>query len=144
MNITFRLNRLILGESVLVPREIVRKTERLEVVKPHKVQLREQREIREHGVRQNRNIVEPGPNAPKLIRLVRHPYTQDVTRPKAGDPWRQPRTERRVSESFGEAVRAAFADGQRPRWPKVTRAEAGLPNRLRVSDLLSSQAGDEQ
>ncbi len=144
MDITFRLNRLILGESVLVPRQIVRKTERLEVVKPRKVQLREEREIREHGVRRNRNIVEPSPNAPKLIRLVRHPYTQEVTRPKAGEPWRQPRADRDVSERFGEAVRAAFAEGARPRWPKATRAESGLPRRLRMSDIMESNASEER
>ncbi len=144
MDITFRLNRLILGESMLVPREIVRKTERLEVVKPRKVQIREERDIREHAVRNNRNVVEAGPNAPKLIRLIRHPYVQDVTRPKAGEPWRQPRTDRSMSERFGESVRAAFADGQRPSWPKATRSESGLPTRVRISDICAFTAGDEQ
>ena len=144
MDITFRLNRLILGESMLVPRQIVRKTERLEVVKPRTVQVREQRDVREHGVRKSRNIVEAGPNAPKLIRLIRYPYAQEVTRPKAGKPWREPRAERSRAERFGESVRAAFADGKRIRWPKATRAESGLPVRIRVSDLKAFDAGNEQ
>ena len=140
MDITFRLNRLILGESMLVPRTIVKKTERLEVVKPRKVQLRDVREVREHGIRKTRNIVEAGPNAPKLIRLIRHPYAETVTRPQRGDPWRQPRDERLAPEPFGKDVRAAFDEARRPRWPRATRAESGLPERVRVSSLSFTQA----
>ena len=137
MDITFRLNRLILGESMLVPREIVKKTERLDVIKPCKVQIREQREIREHGVRTIRNIVDPGPNAPKLIRLIRHPYAQEVTRPQPGQPWRQPRTTAMKLEPFGETVREAFKDSQRVRWPRATRSESGLPKRARISEITA-------
>ncbi len=135
MDPTFRLNRLILGESMLVPREIVRKTERLEVVKPRKVQLREPRDMREHSIRNSRNIVEAGPNAPKLIRLIRHPYAEEVTRPQRGEPWRQPLEARVAPDPFGADVRAAMQDGQRPRWPRATREENGMPQRPRVSSL---------
>lgn len=135
MDPTFRLNRLILGESLLVPREIVRRTERLEVVKPRKVQLREPRDVREHAIRNSRNTVEAGPNAPKMIRLIRHPYAETVTRPQRGEPWRQPLDPRVTPDPFGADVRAAFEDGKRPRWPRATRAKAGMPRRPRVSAL---------
>ena len=143
MDITFRLNRLILGESMLVPREIVKKTERLEVIRPRKVQLREQRDVREHGVRATRNTVDPAPNAPKLIRLIRYPYAQEVTRPQAGEPWRVPRSTRTKPERFGETVRLAFADARRVRWPKATRTESGLPSRARISDITKN-LGDKK
>jgi hypothetical protein len=136
MDPTFRLNRLILGESMLVPREIVRKTERLEVVKPRTMQVREPRTMREHAIRNSRNTVEAGPNAPKLIRLIRHPYAETVTRPQRGEPWRQPLEPRVDLVPFGADVRAAFQDAQRPRWPRATRELAGMPERPRVS-LLS-------
>ena len=135
MDITFRLNRLILGESVLVPRSIVKKTERLEVVKPRRVQIREARELRLHGTKKTRKIVEAGPNAPKLIRLIRHPYAETVTKPKRGEPWRQPLEERIAPEPFGTAVRHAFDDARLPRWPRATRDNSGLPERIRVSTI---------
>jgi len=141
MDITFRLNRLILGESMLVPRTIIKKTERLEVVKPRKVQLRESRELRDHSIRKTRNTVEAGPNAPKLIRLIRHPYAESVARPVRGAPWRQPLEERVAPDPFGSDVRAAFDDAKRPRWPRATRKEAGLPKRVRVSTLSASDSG---
>ncbi len=139
MDITFRLNRLILGESMLVPRAIVRKTERLEVVKPRKVQIREARELRKHGTKKTRKIVEAGPNAPKLIRLIRHPYAETVTKPKRGEPWRQPLEQRIAPEPFGTTVRHAFDDARLPRWPRATRAKSGLPKRIRVSTLSLSE-----
>ena len=135
MDITFRLNRLILGESMLVPRSIAKKTERLEVVKPRKVQIREARELRKHGTKKTRKLVEAGPNAPKLIRLIRHPYAETVTTPKRGEPWRQPLEERVTPEPFGTAVRNALHDSRLPRWPRATRDSAGLPQRIRVSTI---------
>jgi len=141
MDPTFRLNRLILGESMLVPREIVKKTERLEVVKPRTMQMREPRDMREHAVRNSRNTVEAGPNVPKLIRLIRHPYAETVTRPQRGTPWRLPRETRLEVDPFGADVRAAFQEAQRPRWPRATREEAGMPDRPRVSSLSWAKQG---
>ena len=138
MDITFRLNRLILGESMLVPRAIAKKTERLEVVKPRKVQIREARELRAHGTKKTRKIVEAGPNAPKLIRLIRHPYAETVTKPKRGEPWRVPLEPRVESEPFGTEVRLAFDEARLPRWPRATRGFSGLPTRVRVSTLSFS------
>ncbi|MEC9390967.1 MAG: hypothetical protein VX944_12915 [Myxococcota bacterium] len=145
MNLTFRLNRLILGESMLVPREIVRRTERLEVVRPRIVEIPERKEGRTHSVRTSRNIVDAGPNAPQLKRLIQAPYTQELSRPKAGAPWRLPLEPPLTFDPFGSTVRLAFADSQRPRWPKATRSTAGLPARPRptVQAFLDSGAADE-
>jgi len=133
MNLTFRLNRIILGETMLVPRKILQLTTRLEVIKPRLVDLPEPNTVRIHSVRSSRNIVEAGPNAPQLKRLIQYPYTQETVRPMAGKPWRQPLEARMAPEPVGQVVRAAFRDGARPSWPKVTRDSIGLPRRLRPS-----------
>jgi len=145
MNPTFRLNRLILGESLLVPREIIRRTERLEVVRPRTVSVPERKERRTHSTRTTRKLVDAGPNAPQLKRLIQHPYRQELSRPVAGPPWRKPLEPPLSFEAFGASVRAAFEAGQRPRWPKATRLESGLPTRLRptVQDFLESGASND-
>ena len=145
MNPTFRLNRLILGESLLVPREILRRTERLEVVRPRTVTVPERKERRTHSIRDSRKLADAGPNAPQLKRLIQYPYRQDVVRPVAGEPWRVPLEPPLAPEAFGASVRAAFDAGRRPRWPKATRAEPGLPSRIRptVQEFLESGACDE-
>ena len=133
MNLTFRLNRVILGESMLVPREIIHRTQRLDVVRPRLVDIPDPKAIRTHSVRASRNLVEAGPNAPQLKRLIQHPYTQELSRPKPGKPWRQPLTPPVALEPFGSQVRAAFEAGERPRWPQATREYVGLPHRDRPS-----------
>ena len=144
MNLTFRLNRTILGESMLVPREIVKRTERLDVVKPRRVSLPDPREVRTHSVRSSRKIVEAGPNAPQLKRLIQHPYAQEVVRPRAGEPLRSPLERRMAPEPFGAEVRAAFEEGERPRWPRATREVVGFTQRRRLSvDEYLAGEGDD-
>ena len=75
---------------MLVPREIIRRTERLEVVRPRTVSVPERKERRAHSTRTTRKLVEAGPNAPQLKRLIQHPYRQELSRPVAGPPWRTP------------------------------------------------------
>jgi hypothetical protein len=145
MNLTFRLNRIILGETMLVPRKILQRTTRLEVIKPRLVDLPEPKSVRIHSVRSTRNTVEAGPNAPQLKRLIQYPYTQETVRPKAGKPWRQPLEARMAPDPFGQAVRAAFRDAERPSWPKATREEIGLPPRLRPTiDEWIAQGGHHE
>ena len=133
MNLTFRLHRTILGETMLVPRKILQRTTRLEVIKPRKVDLPEPKAARLHSVRSTRNIVEAGPNAPQLKRLIQYPYAQETVRPRKGKPWRQPLEARTGPEPVGKVVRAAFRNGEKPTWPKVTRDLVGLPLRPRPS-----------
>jgi hypothetical protein len=139
MNLTFRLNRIILGETVLFPRKILQLTTRLEVIKPRLANLPEPKSVRIHSVRSTRNIVEAGPNAPQLKRLIQYPYTQETVRPKAGKPWRQPLEARMAPDPFGQAVRAAFRDAERPSWPKATRESIGLerPPRPTIDEWIA-------
>jgi hypothetical protein len=143
MDPRYRLNRTIIGESMLVPRSTTERLNRLEVVKPRKVQLREAKSLPEHKVRETRRVVEAGPNSPKLIRLVRHPYTQEVTRPKAGKPWRQSHRMNWERESYVTEFSSALADGQLVRWPKVTREGKLLEDRPRLSATAWLQEGEE-
>lgn len=143
MNPTSRLERYIPGESMLVEREILKRTQRLEVVKPRKISARAPKEIAKHGVRKNRKIVDAGPNAPQLKRLIQHPYAQELSRPRAGKGWRQPLNTKLQIVPFGEAVKTAFADCQRVRWPKATREHPGPMVRPRISADDFLQSGEE-
>ena len=131
MNFTFRLNRHILGESLLVEREIMRRTRRLDVVRASELKVCEPKRLPKHETRRSRNIVDAGPNAPQLKRLIQYPYTQSTTHPRPGKPWRQPLGASLNLRPVGETIREAFIDGQPPRWPKVTRSTFGPQARPR-------------
>lgn len=141
MDPTRRLDRFHLGESVLAEREIMRRTQRLDLVKPRTVKAYEPKALPRHEVRKSRRIVEAGPNAPQLKRLIQHPYAEDTTHPRAGKPWRQPLNTKLEVIPFGTEKRAAFAEGARPRWPRATRAVCGPEHRPRpsLSDYLRGE-----
>jgi hypothetical protein len=143
MDPRYRLNRTIIGESMLVPRSTEERLKRLEVVKPRRVKIREAKSLPEHKVRETRRVVEAGPNSPKLIRLVRHPYTQEVTRPKAGKPWRQSHRLDWERVSYTVEFSAALEEARLVRWPKVTREGKLLEARPRVSATAWLQEGEE-
>ena len=138
MDPTRRLDRIHLGESVLAEREITRRTRRPDLVKPRTVKAYEPKTLPRHDVRKSRNVVEAGPNAPQLKRLIQHPYTEDTTHPRPGKPWRQPLNTKLEVIPFGTEKRAAFEEGTRPRWPRATRAVCGPEPRPRpsLSDYL--------
>ena len=133
MNLTFRLHRYIPGETLLVEREIVRRTRRLDVVKPSAIKSWEPKRLPKHDTRRSRNIVDAGPNAPQLKRLIQYPYAQSTTHPRPGKPWRQRLGAAIELRPSGSAVREAMADGQRPSWPKATRSVFGPQARPRPS-----------
>lgn len=141
MDPTRRLDRFHLGESVLAEREIMRRTQRLDPVKPRTVKAYEPKALPRHEVRKSRRIVEAGPNAPQLKRLIQHPYAEDTTHPRAGKPWRQPLNTKLEVIPFGTEKRAAFAEGARPRWPRATRSVCGPEHRPRpsLSDYLRGE-----
>jgi hypothetical protein len=128
---------------MLVPRSTEERLKRLEVVKPRRVKIREAKSLPEHKVRETRRVVEAGPNSPKLIRLVRHPYTQEVTRPKAGKPWRQSHRLDWERVSYTVEFSAALEEARLVRWPKVTREGKLLEARPRVSATAWLQEGEE-
>ena len=141
MDPTRRLDRFHLGESVLAEREIMRRTQRLDPVKPRTVKAYEPKALPRHEVRKSRSLVEAGPNAPQLKRLIQHPYAEDTTHPRAGKPWRQPLNTKLEVIPFGTEKRAAFAEGARQRWPRATRAVCGPEHRPRpsLSDYLRGE-----
>ncbi|MGB0637957.1 MAG: hypothetical protein ACPGTU_01410 [Myxococcota bacterium] len=138
-----RLNRTIIGESMLVPRAAEKRLQRVEVVKPRKVKIREAKSLPEHKVRETRNVVEAGPNSPKLIRLVRHPYTQEVTRPQARKSGRQSHRMDWERTSYVTEFSAAMAESRRVQWPKVTREGKLLQARQRLSAEEWLREGEE-
>jgi hypothetical protein len=145
MNPTSRLHRYITGESMLVEREILKRTQRLDVIKPRTIKVWEPAKLPTHAVRDSRKVIEAGPNAPQLKRLIQHPYTQELARPRPSKPWRQPLNSALRVEPFGQDVRAAFKASERPRWPRVTRSQVGPAPRSRptIDDFLMARGGDE-
>jgi len=141
MNFTFRLHRYIPGETLLVEREIVRRTRRLDVVKPSTLKAWEPKRLPTHATRRTRNVVDAGPNAPQMKRLIQYPYAQSTTHPRPGKPWRQRLGATLELRPTGLSVQEAMADGQRPRWPKATRSVFGPQPRPRpsVADYLNGQ-----
>ena len=141
MNPTLRLHRYIPGENLLVERKIVTRTRRLDVVPPRTIQSWEPKRLPKHDTRRSRNIVEAGPNAPQLKRLIQYPYSQSTTHPRPGKPWREPLKSGIDLMPAGEAVRTAMVAGERPRWPRATRPEAGPQARPRpsVDDFLQQR-----
>jgi len=128
-----RLGREVLGESVLVPRRMLDKVLRKEVVRECMVTLPDRNRGRVVIERPYAHIPEPGPNAPKLIRLIRNPATQELGRPvRNTDISRRTATQWMKPES-ARLVREALASRELPTRPKPTRERVGAPARPRVS-----------
>jgi hypothetical protein len=144
MDPTWRLDRIHLGESMLAEREILRRTRRLELVKPRTIKVYEAKQLPKHEVRNSRNVVEAGPNAPQLKRLIQHPYKEDTTHPRPGPSWRQPLNTKLEVIPFGTEKRAAFVEGARPRWPRATRVVSGPQARPRPSLSAFLETGVER
>jgi len=113
----------------------------LEVVKDRTIKAWEPKRLPKHGTRRNRKVVDAGPNAPQLKRLIQYPYAQSTTHPRPGKPWRQRLGSAIELRPTNVLVQEAMADGQRPRWPKATRLVSGPQPRPRpsISDYLNGQ-----
>ena len=128
-----RLDREVLGDSVLGPRKMLVKAIRENVVPERIVTVPERTGGRVVQIRSYRHVPEPGPNAPKLIRLIRTPVQQELARPlplkgiqrRAATEWMKPDSARMVRE--------ALAGRERATWPKATRESARVPDRPRLS-----------
>ena len=77
-----RLQRPILGDSVVVERPGVLRLAARSVVEVKKALITPHKEPRAFTVRTTKLRITPKPNAPQLIRVVRKPYTLDVARGK--------------------------------------------------------------
>jgi hypothetical protein len=127
-----RLGRVILGESVLAPRLSHALTARRDPIPPPRLKVFEPKTTRAHKVRAYREIVEAGPNAPKLNRLIRRRYAEECVRPQRQPSWRLT-FEDRTPPTLSGRVRAALDARQPPeRWPRATRECSGIPKRPRI------------
>jgi len=139
-----RLDRELLGESVLAPRPMLDKVLRKELVRERTVKVPERTGGRVGIARPYRHIPEPGPNAPKLIRLIRTPVSQELARPvpnkeiprRTATEWMKPDSAR--------LVREALSGREKPEWPKPTRAWTGIPTRPRPSVSAWLGEGEEE
>lgn len=82
MDPRYRLQRVILGETVVVERPGALRIAERAVVPEVKELIRPHREPLKIEVRNTKIRVTPEPNAPQLIRIVRKPYALDVVRGK--------------------------------------------------------------
>ncbi len=82
MDPRYRLQRVFLGESVVVERPGALRIAARAVVPETRELVRKHREPLKIEVRATKLRVTPGPNAPQLIRIVRKPYTLDAVRGK--------------------------------------------------------------
>ncbi len=109
------------------------KVQRPELVRPRQVAIPDRSGGRVGKVRGYAHVPEPGPNAPKLIRLIRNPISQELGRPVRGpDTRRRTKTEWMKPES-AKMVREALSSRGRIDWPRVTNDDRTLPSRPRVS-----------
>ena len=117
---------------------------REEILPPRAVTVPDRARGREVKIRDYAHIPEPGPNAPKLIRLIRNPVSQELARPvRNTDIPRRTATEWVKPES-ARMVREALAQRGRPSWPKATRTVIAAPQRTRLSaDAWLSEAEEQ-
>lgn len=122
-----------MGESVLGPRRMLTSVVRQEVVRERTVTVPERTGGRIRKTRSYTGIVEPGPNAPKLIRLIRTPVGQELARPvRQKDASSRSDTEWMKPES-AKLVREALSGRERQPWARPTREPTGILTQPRPS-----------
>jgi hypothetical protein len=84
---------------------------------PHQTEHKEPRDVK---LRASRRQQLPTAYSPKMIRLVRHPFSLPVGRFQRRDAGERARPEARVRVSFTETVAAARAVDRRIAFPKPT------------------------
>ena len=127
-----RLDRAILGESVLTPRLSHGLIARRDPIPPSRVKVFEPKTTRTHSVRTYREIIEAGPNAPKLNRLIRRRYAEECVRPQRQASWRLTFEDRTPPTLSGRVREALDAHKPPERWPRATRESSGIPKRPRI------------
>ena len=140
-----RLSREVLGDSVLGPRRMLVKVRRPELVRPRLVAVPDRTTRQVLGERPYSHIPDPGPNAPKLIRLIRNPVSQELGHHvRNKDMQRRFKTEWLKPES-AKMVREALLDRERPPCTRARRDRPGDLDRPRASAeawLLISGKGE--
>ncbi len=100
-----------------------------------KVQLQPHREAMRFDVRNIRRLVDPSPNAPQMIRLIRHPYGLMPGGMKRAEGFGRVRVEKRAPLRAEDAFKAALADHVLPTWPSPSEARPRREARPRLSGL---------
>ena len=142
----YRLRRPALGESVHATRPLPGRLDRPEVIRERLVTVPERTEARSRDIRYTRNTANTDQNAPKLIRLIRTPFEQEVVRPGRVDGGRAGWREDRTRDAHGVLVRAVFGEDRVPKWPSPTRSGRVVERRERISSesWLSSAPSKEE
>jgi hypothetical protein len=139
-----RLQRAILGDSVVVERRGTLRMAARAIVPEKKELIRAHREPLKVQVRNTKLRITPEPNAPQLIRIVRKPYRQETARP-ARVPLEQATLEPRSRVDVGEELRAARQEAQRVERPHPTRrARVGDRPRPDLSGWLATAPFPEE
>jgi hypothetical protein len=94
---------------------------------PDPVPARDQKPLLQLSLRKSTRLAEPRPNAPLLIRIVRHPFRLDGARPSRAAYISHPDPEPRVRAA--EQIAGALADRERVRF---TSAGRGRPKPFAV------------
>ena len=129
----YRLRRLAMGETVHAPRVTAIRLARPEVVRARTVTVPERGEARTRKIRFTRRVADPSPNAPKLIRLIRTPFVEDVARPRRVGAGRLLAVRERHREPHGCMVRELMGEPRVPRNARPTRDVPLLAQRSRLS-----------
>ncbi len=112
--------------------------------RPSPVPARDSKELRSPTVRMTTRTAEPKPNAPLLIRLVRHPYALDLARGKKVNYRGEDATPgvRAARVDWHGDVRAALAERRIVRSTSAVESRP-LPFTVRPSrwDLIPSEPG---
>lgn len=115
-----RLQRAILGDSLVVERPGTLRLAARAVVPEKKELIHPHREPLKVQVRQTKLRITPEPNAPQLIRIVRKPYRHETSRPSRVT-LEQATLEPRTRVDVGAELRAAREEAQRVERPHPTR-----------------------
>ena len=140
MDIRVRLKRTVPGDSLHTARNVSDHIMRRSEVKERPTLVKDHREPIDFKIRAVRRKIEPEPNAPQLIRLIRHPYSQEVARPtrKKMEVW-TPEPRERVA--FGHSMLDAVADAARAASASPLRHTADdRKPRLEVAMVLRHRA----
>lgn len=112
--------------------------------RPDPVPPRDQKQLPTLSFRRASRLADPRPNAPLLIRLVRHPYGLSPDRPRR-KVWLE-RTEPFVRVPVGEEIAAALAERKGMRFTSAAGRKRPTPFAVRPSEwvLLPPEPGEDR
>ena len=136
-----RLNRPIIGERLHKSRRVEERAAERASIQPPQLEVPDHSRELLRKIRPSRKRVDPSPNAPQLIRLVRYPYVEDrgfFTRRKSSDFSLKRFARRPYREGFEAGMEAA----QRSSHPRPTSVHVRPTPRQRLP--LRAWLGEEE